>query len=384
MPPLSEILYERNAGIDVLRGVAILMVLLLHFSLTYQLWDSGFLESLIGHDWATSMLRWGNFAVTMFFVVSGFLIATNTAERAGNLGNVRLRPFYVRRFARLAPCLILALAIITILGLCAVGSFATEEPGSRAELLLGSLSVLLFFHNILMQHLGYFDYALNVYWSLSVEEVFYLAFPIVCLILRRDWLIAIPCLALIVVAPFYRAAHADNDIFYLYANLACFDAISIGCLTSMLARRWRPSLRLALAMEVAGWVTLIVFWLRGFEGPHVIFSFTIIALATATIILGSASRPATMAARSIAGRSIRWLGRHSYELYLFHIIVLGVMRDIVPGEALGTVWQLPWLLLFLLVSIAAAAVVARTFGGPANRTLRRRLLPVRSVSPIAA
>ncbi len=325
----------RDAGIDVLRDVAILMVLLLHFSLTYRLWQSGFLKSLVGHDWAYSILGWGNFAVTTFFVVSGFLIATNAAASAGGLGKIQLRSFYVRRFARLTPCLVLALAIVTILGLCAVGSFATEEPASRTDLLLGALSVLAFFHNILMQHLGYFDYALNVYWSLSVEEVFYLAFPIMCLLLRRDWVIAIPCLMFIAIAPFYRAAHADNDILYLYANLSCFDAISIGCLTSMLARRWRPSHRLAVIMEVAGWATLIVFWLRGFEGPRVMFSFTIIALSTAAIILGSISRPSTMAARWMAGRATRWLGRHSYELYLFHVIVLGIMRDIVPGKAPG-------------------------------------------------
>ncbi len=384
MPSRAESLNGRNAGIDVLRGIAILMILLLHFSLTYRLWHSGFLKSLIGHDWAFSVLGWGNFAVTMFFVVSGFLIATNAAERAGGLGKIQLRSFYVRRFARLTPCLVVALSIITILGLCAVGSFATEKSGSSGQLVLGTLSVLFFFHNILMQRLGYFDYALNVYWSLSVEEVFYLAFPIICLLLRRDWLIAIPCFMFIAVAPFYRAAHADNDILYLYADPACFDAISIGCLISMLARRWRPSLRLALTMEVAGWVTLIVFWLRGFEGSHVMFSFTVIALSTGAIILGGVSRPATMAARSIPGRGIRWLGRHSYELYLFHIIVLGIMRDIVPGKALGTVWQIPWLLSFLLVSAGVAAVVARAIGDPANTVLRRRLLPVRSASAIAA
>jgi len=364
----------RNAGIDILRGVAILMVMLLHFSLTYRLWNSGPLVDLIGHNWTHAIFARGNFAVTMFFVVSGFLITTNAAERSGGLGKIELRSFYIRRFARLTPCLLLALAVITILGLCSVGSFATKAPSSNSDLLLGILSVLLFFHNILMQHLGYFDYALNVYWSLSVEEVFYLAFPVLCLVLKRDALIAIPCVIFIAVAPFYRNAHADNELFYLYANLACFDAISIGCLTSMLAQRWRPPAAIALSMEVGGWAMLILFWLQGFQGPHVAFNFTIIALSTAAIILGSLAKPSTTITSSVVGRAVRWLGRYSYELYLFHIIVLGVMRDIIPGKSLGSAWQIPLLILFVLTSIIAAAAVARLIGDPANAMLRRRFV----------
>lgn len=370
----------RNVGIDMLRGVAILMVMLLHFSLTYRLWNSGPLVDLICQNWTHAILARGNFAVTMFFVVSGFLITTNAAERSGGLGNIELRSFYIRRFARLTPCLLLALAVILILGLCSVGSFATKAPSSNNDLLLGILSVLLFFHNILMEHLGYFDYALNIYWSLSVEEVFYLVFPIVCLALRRDALIAVPCFIFIVVAPFYRAAHADNEIFYLYANLACFDAISIGCLTSMLAQRWRPPAAIAMGMEIGGWAMLILFWLRGFQGLHVALSFTIIALSTAAIILGSLARPSPIVASSDVGRAIRWLGRHSYELYLFHIIVLGIMRDIIPGRTLGTAWQIPWLILFLLTSTIVAAAVAKLIGDPANAILRRRFVGVSATS----
>ncbi|PYD47202.1 acyltransferase family protein [Novacetimonas pomaceti] len=374
MSPRDGVSQQRNAGIDVLRGIAIFMVMLLHFSLTYRLWHGGLLVDLIGRDWTYSLIGWGNFAVTMFFVISGFLIATNTARRDGGLGHVQLRPFYVRRFARLLPCLVLALGIITTLGLCSLPSFAAEGPHPTFGLLLGVLSVLTFCHNILMQHWGYFDYALNVYWSLSVEEVFYILFPIVCLVLKREWLIAIPCFLFIMIAPFYRAAHADNDIFYLYANFACFDAISIGCLTSMLARHWQPSIRQAIFMEVAGWIILVAFWLRGFDGAHVKFSFTVIALSTAAIIFGSFSRPSTIMGRSFPGRGMRWLGRHSYELYLFHIIVLGIMRDIVPGNSLGTVWQIPWLLTFLAISAIVAGGVARTLGDPVNRALRQRFL----------
>ena len=366
---------RRNSGIDALRGIAIFMVILLHFSLTYRLWNSGPLVGLLGQRWTHAILAHGNFDVTMFFVVSGFVIATNAAERTGGLGKIELRSFYIKRFARLTPCLLLALAIITILGLCSVASFATKAPNSRSELLLGSLSVLLFFHNTLMQHLGYFDYALNVYWSLSVEEVFYLALPIVCLILKHDALIAIPCVVLVVVAPFYRAAHQNNEIYYLYANLACFDAIAIGCLTFILARRWCPSLGTARVLHFGGWMTLIAFWFQGFSGSHVAFSFTIIALSTAVIVLGSLAEPSDVISRSVIGYGICWLGRHSYELYLFHIIVLGVMRDILPGHTLGRVWQIPWLLLFLLVAVLAAAGVARLIGDPANAILRRCLAP---------
>ena len=62
---------SRNRDVDVLRGVAILMVLLLHFDLTYGISEKGPLVALVGANVASSILRWGNFGVTMFFVVSG-------------------------------------------------------------------------------------------------------------------------------------------------------------------------------------------------------------------------------------------------------------------------------------------------------------------------
>ena len=51
------------------------------------------------------------------------------------------------------------------------------------------------------------------------------------------------------------------------------------------------------------------------------------------------------------------------------------MRDIVPGDALGVAWQIPWLAVFLTASCAAAAATARLLSDPANRWLRRTLLP---------
>ena len=163
-------------------------MLLLHFSLTYKLADSP-LALLVPVSWVRAVVNNGNFGVTIFFVISGFLITSNNQHRYGRLGAVPLRRFYTMRFARIAPALLLALSLIVILGLLRVPSFTDSRDGQPMPLsffALAVFSVLSFWHNVLMQYYGYFNYCLNIYWSLSVEEVFYLSFPIACVLLKRD------------------------------------------------------------------------------------------------------------------------------------------------------------------------------------------------------
>jgi peptidoglycan/LPS O-acetylase OafA/YrhL len=111
---------------------------------------------------------------------------------------------------------------------------------SAQRWLIALASVLGFWHNLLMQQdgWGYFHYCLNVYWSLSVEEAFYLLFPLLCRLLRRDGLIALAAGLLLLIGPVYRATHAADEIDYLYAYPACFDAIAAGVLCSLASRRW--------------------------------------------------------------------------------------------------------------------------------------------------
>ncbi|MGO1079358.1 acyltransferase family protein [Inquilinus sp. CA228] len=358
--------HGRNDTIDVLRGLAITMVLLLHFSLTYQLQD-GPLGYLFGVDAVAAVVIWGNFGVTMFFVVSGYLITRHTLQRYGSLERVDLRAFYIFRIARIQPCLLLALAVIVAFGLSGIPIFAGK--GGPAELLAGTGTVLTFTHNLLMARWGYFNYCLNVYWSLSVEETFYLLFPLACRLLRRSWRVVALCLALIVAAPLYRAAHADDDILYLYGNLACFDAIATGCLTALATHRRQPSGPTATALRAVCSLTLCAVWLRGF-GEDVVASFTLIALATGGIIAGSLVDGPARWIGSVPGRAIRWLGRHSYELYLLHIIILAGMRSLVGHEALIDALQLPWLALYLTLSALVAGGVQRFIGDPVNARLR--------------
>lgn len=378
----------RVAPIDLLRGVAILLVLLLHYSLTYRLSRSP-LADWFGPDAVRAVVNNGNYGVTMFFVVSGYLITSNTLRRFGSLGAVDVRAFYVMRAARILPPLLLAVSIIVTLGLLGVPMFGNSDGGKNLPLsyyFVAVGSVLTFTHNLLMQSVGYFNYCLNIYWSLSVEEVFYLAFPVLCVLARRRALVVAMCLCAIAVGPIYRHVHADNELFFMYGYAACFDAIAFGCLAALLASVKRPSPRAARWLGVAAVLALAASYLAGIHG-HEAFGFTAVAASTAVLVwCASASTGAGWAdAGGLA--PLRWAGRHSYELYLFHIIVLAAMRELVPRAQMGADWKLPGLLLFITTSAAVAALVARYFSEPINAALRARFdiarAPARSARPVS-
>jgi peptidoglycan/LPS O-acetylase OafA/YrhL len=369
----------RDARIDLLRGIAVSVVLLLHFSLTYRLPDSWLGEVFTPKGVARVVMN-GNYGVTMFFVISGFLIVGNSLRRAGALERLDRKDFYVRRAARILPPLMPALVIVLVLGLIGQPSFVNRQHGEVMPLSFWWLaigSVLTFWHNVLMQSEGYFNYALNIYWSLSVEEVFYLVFPWAALWLRRGGFQVLCCL-LVVVGPLYRAMHLEHEVDHLYGYLACFDAIAIGGITALmsphieLARKWKPLLT-GLAS-----VCLIVIYLAGIGG-HEVLGSTGIACATAVLIL---ARPTNAKAAPTGAlgmmdtplRLLRWMGRHSYELYLYHILVLGVMRDLMPRDALPAALKLPWLVLFLAVSMGVAFAVAHFLSEPLNARLRQRMI----------
>jgi len=378
----------RVAPIDLLRGVAILLVLLLHYSLTYRLSRSP-LADWFGVAAVGAVVNNGNYGVTMFFVVSGYLITSNTLRRFGSLAAIDVRAFYVMRAARILPPLLLALSIIVTLGLIGVPMFGNTDGGknlSASFYFLAVGSVLTFTHNLLMQSVGYFNYCLNIYWSLSVEEVFYLAFPLLCLLARRRALIVAMCLCAIAVGPIYRHGHADNELFFMYGYAACFDAIAFGCLAALLASVKRPSPRAARWGSGAAALALAVSYLAGIH-DHEAFGFTAVAASSAVLVwCASASTGAGWAdARGLA--PLRWAGRHSYELYLYHIIVLAAMRELVPRAQMGVDWKLPGLLLFIATSAGVAALVARYFSEPINAALRARFdtarAPTRGARPVS-
>lgn len=368
----------RNFTIDVLRGISICLVLLLHFHLSYSLLDSP-LALVLPEGAIKALVRNGNYGVTMFFVISGYLITSTTMRRYGSLAQVDVPSFYAFRFARIVPCLVLALALIVGLGLLGQPAFVNAaKPGwPEVSTPVSVLSVLTFWHNVLMQRAWYFNYAMNIYWSLSVEEVFYLVFPLLCLGLKRPVLIVAVWLLAIVLGPSYRSLHADDEIYFMYAYPACFDAIAFGCCAALVAQRFHLRGAAGGAARIAAAALVAVTYLSGIHG-HEVFGFTLVAAGTAVLLVGAHGEQAPgwlQRSRILAG--LRWLGRHSYELYLFHIIVLGIMRGIWPRGTLAYAYKAPAMAAFVALSTLAAWIVAHFYAEPLNAALRTAFLKMR-------
>ncbi|NIF93452.1 acyltransferase [Burkholderia sp. Cy-637] len=360
---------KRSNGVDMLRGIAILLVLILHFHLTYRLhllpFDLPWLSEAI-----KAVARNGNYGVTMFFTVSGFLITSTSLRRFGSPTRIRPGTFYRFRASRILPCLVLALAIMVVLSLFEMRSFVNKPD--TASMPVAVLSVLTFWHNVLMAQVGYFNYAMNILWSLSVEEVFYLSFPIVFLLLRRPRYIGIWLVVPILFAPYYRSLHAEDEIVALYGYLSCFDAIAMGSLVALLPAR-RIARSTGIALRCAAGLVLAVTYLSGPIMQHVVWGVSVVALCTAVLLYcfqheAASARPARTWR---VARVIRWFGQRSYELYLFHIIVLGVLREYVTRENVGLYAKPLWLLFYLCVAALVAQIVFRHFSEPLNAMLRR-------------
>ena len=199
----------RLDGIDVLRGLSILAVILLHILIRF----AG-VHVRLGWDWPKYtrhfvFLNGGN-GVTTFFAVSGFLITLTSLRRFGSLDAIRPRAFYRIRFARIMPLLLLMLLVLSALHLLRVDGYIINE---KFFTLPRALFAALTFHLNWLEasRNAWLPACWTVLWSLSIEEMFYLFFPLISLVLFRGG----------------RAGTLGLD--YARAHALCARALRAGC-----------------------------------------------------------------------------------------------------------------------------------------------------------
>lgn len=120
--------FERNDFIDILRFISITLVLLHHFNIPYKLYETFLTFDFLNESFITMLARNGNYGVTMFFVISGYLITSHSLKRWNGLKNINYKNFYISRFARIIPTLILLVLIVNVLGLLGLRPFITQAP----------------------------------------------------------------------------------------------------------------------------------------------------------------------------------------------------------------------------------------------------------------
>ena len=362
----------RNYKIDILRGVSILLVLIHHFNIPYKLHDT-FLGIPIGSESLSTLIaRNGNYGVTMFFVISGFLITQHTLQRSGSLAQIKLKDFYIRRIARIIPCLVLLVAMVSVLGSLGLQTFINQSPnGVEVSYAVTVLSALSFWMNLLIIEYGWVNYALGVLWSLSVEEVFYLAFPVLCLALGRGKGFIIFLLVVIAYAPYFRALHfGEGSGAYLYHYFSSFDGIAIGCLTAIYAQHFKGVIyNQKMIVAVTAFLMTAVYFYAPIKEVST-WGISVFALLTALLIL-CFTQDLKVKPISYTARSLVWIGQRSYEMYLFHLIVLGLMKVVYfPKETLAAEKLMLLPVYFIAVFILSWAI-EKYYSTPLNLKIRQ-------------
>ena len=218
--------WRRLDGVDILRGLAILFVLMNHVNMRLVLEKIPYAEGLPSQ--LVSSLVWnGQYGVQMFFAVSGFLITSTSLRRWGSLSGVSVRDFYALRFARIAPLLLLLLAVLSALHAAGFKDFVVSaKTGGLSRALTAALTFRV---NVLEAQRGYLPGNWDILWSLSVEEMFYIFFPLICRLLGRGKLLITLLLVFIILGPFGRTVLAHgNDVWREYSYLGGMDAIASG------------------------------------------------------------------------------------------------------------------------------------------------------------
>jgi peptidoglycan/LPS O-acetylase OafA/YrhL len=366
-------------GIDLLRGLAIFFVLVEHVHIRLALAKVPYTKFLPAQLWHF-LVGNGELGVQMFFAVSGFLITSISLRRWAPLSEIKVRDFYVLRFARIAPLFLLLLAVLSGLHFGHVPNYVvTPRTGGLGRALLAALT----FHiNVLEARTWYLPGNWDILWSLSVEEMFYLFFPLVCFLLAGNRVFGrgkpfmATLLTFVVLGPFGRTVWTHGNLIWRdYSYLGGMEGIALGCLTALIVSRIAFSRPVLWALGSCGALmislSLIFSWQtrRDWLGQSGL-RMTILGLGTCMFIAAMAQTQ--WRAKPIL-RPLLKIGEYSYEVYLTHMFVVYTFFDLFVRA--GKPMRLVPVLFVATILMAAllGAAVARLYSEPMNCMLRTKL-----------
>jgi peptidoglycan/LPS O-acetylase OafA/YrhL len=348
-------------GLQGIRAVAALLVVF-HHARAHDLWGP--------------VAGWNG--VTLFFVLSGFLITTLGLREEDERGALRWGPFFIRRVFRILPlylvCLTLYAALVLGVGLGAAhrGSFADALPWY-----LSPFPEHVFY--------GHVHAAFALSWSLGIEEKFYVLWPLVAFVALRRRFRARLGLAVAAAVAFQLPVALTGG----GGVVAAYTAILVGCALALLMHRRETFSRVAALGSTRG----LVLAFAALAGVHAATSVFMPMSAYAQVATPFYYLPYSVAAAALvasvslrargsgvlAARPMQFVGAVSYGLYLVHPLGLAAVETVVPRT--GVASEIVALVAGAALSVAAAYVLHRSVERPligVGRRLSARPLGVRA------
>ncbi|MEV5029917.1 acyltransferase family protein [Paenibacillus sp. LPE1-1-1.1] len=306
-------------GLDGLRAIAVLAVIAYHLNL----------KAVPG----------GLLGVSMFFVLSGYLITDILLKQLGQKKTIDLKTFIIRRARRLLPAMFLMIAVVSL--------WLSISDSERLLSLKGDIgSALLYISNwwLIFHEVSYFESfgpasPFGHLWSLAVEEQFYLVWPLVLIAVIRFvpkrgmlalWTLAAAAISAGAMALLYQPGMDPSRVYYGTDTRAF--ALLIGAALAVVWPSWKLSASISvrgrLLLDTVGTAGLvIILFMIGQTGEYDASLYrggmVLLAIATAAVVAAMA-HPASRLAQIIGSKALAWVGVRSYGIYLYHypIIVL--------------------------------------------------------------
>lgn len=374
---------ERIPIVDLVRLVSILLVFAVHLEGAHLTLAHASTELNAA---LTYVVRNGVYGVSMFFVVSGYVITRSVARRHPDLATLDLRNFYVRRASRILPTLLLSTALgIACLATFAVGKtrvpYCFHNPRAVYDAPFW-ISIFTFSFNWLrIARRGVtqtFGLHWDVLWSLAIEEQFYLVYPLALRALRIRRSIVLVLALIVAIGPCARMVSTAIDPGFLFSftnSFVCFDLLAIGALLSFALEGLpdpaagsptRRAVEGAIGLAALGVLVLVYrFTFLGDDSDRA-WAPTAIGLSVA-VFLGAGIRAGWCTSRLM--RAIVYPGQLSYGAYLLHPLVLFAAWRVVRNRTSFTA-----LAIFAGLTLLVALVVYRAFEKPVSALVRRRFV----------
>jgi peptidoglycan/LPS O-acetylase OafA/YrhL len=354
-------------GLDGLRALAVAGVFLYHAR---------------PHSDGSGWLPGGFLGVDLFFVLSGHLITSLLLIEWEHHGRIVLLRFWTRRARRLFPALI----VVVLAALLLSSVFARTDLARTRSDAVSSLLYYTNWHLIIANH-SYFNLMgrpslLQHFWSLAVEEQFYIVWPLLLvpglIFLGRRYL---PFLVGAGIAGsaalmwlLYKGPESDPSRVYYGTDTRAF-LLLMGILLALLwpyverIKRSLPALEL-LGLAALGMTIWLFFTINDFVDPRIYQGGDLAAAFCFAVLIASVAHPATRIGKALGFAPLRWVGERSYGMYLWHWPIIAITR---PGVDVS--WTGPGIIAAQAALTVAAAAISFRFVEQPIRTgrLQKRL-----------